>query len=257
MNILANNMISNKTFHNKTIAIIQARMGSVRLPGKVLMLLAKKPMLWHIVNRLKHCQYIDDIAIATTDKKQDDEISDFAVKFKIKCFRGSETDVLKRYIDAAKKYNADYILRITGDAPLIDPNEIDRLIIQAKFDNADFVMTNTGLACIHEGFDYVSLKALRKIHDIPNLNEYYKEHVVIYLKEKPNFVKSTYFYPKNVFRKRNYHLSVDTLKDFQFMRIVYRKFYKKNNIVSLEEVVNYVEKNPQIKDKYFQKDNEK
>jgi spore coat polysaccharide biosynthesis protein SpsF len=240
---------------NKVIAIIQARMGSSRLPGKVLMSLANKQMLWHIVNRLKHCHKIDDIIIATSDKPQDDDICSFAKKENIKLFRGDEADVLKRYIEAAKNYKAQNILRITGDAPLIDPEEVDRLIENAQKYNADFVMTDPKTDCIHEGFDYVSLDALEKIYSLPNLKDFYKEHVIIYLKENPDFVKTIYFYPKEIFQKKDYHLSVDTNKDFQFMQFIYQKFYTVNKIISLEKVVNYLEQNPQLKEKYFSKQN--
>ncbi|MCK5161164.1 MAG: NTP transferase domain-containing protein, partial [Candidatus Aureabacteria bacterium] len=112
----------------RTVAIIQARMGSSRLPGKVLMNLCGKPVLWHIVKRLKQCSNLNDIVVATSTTEADTAIVKFCKRYKIKFFRGSESDVLGRYIDAADNFKADYIVRITGDAPLIEPREIDRFI---------------------------------------------------------------------------------------------------------------------------------
>ena len=142
----------------KTVAIIQARMESTRLPGKVLMNLCGKPVLWHIVDRLKKCKNLDEIVIATSTKKSDDKIIKFTKKYKIKSFRGSEGNVLKRYIEAGRVFKTDYILRVTGDAPLIEPRTIDRLISIVKKNKADFIISKPDTICIHQGFSVISLK---------------------------------------------------------------------------------------------------
>jgi len=123
----------------KIVAIIQARMSSTRLPGKVLMEICGKPLLWHVVNRVSHSKYISQIVIATSTNPKDDEIEKFAKKYKLKVFRGSENDCLDRYYKAAKKYKADVIVRITADCPLICPEIIDRVIAEFKKNNSDYV----------------------------------------------------------------------------------------------------------------------
>src|SRR4030042_3062455 len=102
------------------IAIVQARMGSTRLPGKVLMDIVGKPMLWHIVNRLSYCNLINKIIVATCVSQKDDAIEDFCKRNNIVCYRGSQDDVLDRYYQAAKTYKPDAVVRITADCPLIE-----------------------------------------------------------------------------------------------------------------------------------------
>ena len=120
----------------KVAAIIQARMGSSRFPGKVLRHLAGEPVLWHIIYRLKKCQTVDVIAMATSVNPLDDPLEEFCKEQKVFCVRGSEDNVLDRYRQAAEELEADVIIRVTGDAPLVDPEIIDRLVdhlIKEKF----------------------------------------------------------------------------------------------------------------------------
>lgn len=231
----------------RTVAIIQARMGSSRLPGKVLMDLCGKPMLWHILRRLKKCRLLDDIVVATTTAPGDAEIVKFAKRRKVKIFRGSETDVLGRYIEAAEEAKADYVMRITADSPLIEPGEIDRLIKFAITENAGFVMMKPGTACVHEGFDMVHLDSLKKSYKVVDIEDFHKEHVIIYLKEHQDFVKTVYFEPLRIFQKEGYKLSVDTIADFEFMHAMYEKFWDRRGIVDLKQVVKFVDNNPNLK----------
>jgi len=110
------------------VAIIQARMGSTRLPGKVLLDIVGKPMLWHIVNRLRYSKLINRIVVGTSINKKDDLIENFCKEYKIDFYRGSEEDVLDRYYQTAKVFEANIIIRITADCPLIDPEIVDLVI---------------------------------------------------------------------------------------------------------------------------------
>ena len=105
----------------KTAAIIQARMGSTRLPGKVMKNLKAKPVLWHVIERVKQAENIDEIIIATTTHERDKIIFEKAKEWGVKAYRGSEEDVLERYYEAANNYETDTIVRITSDDPLVDP----------------------------------------------------------------------------------------------------------------------------------------
>ena len=109
-------------------AIIQARMGSTRLPGKVLMDIGSRPMLWRVINRLKYSKKLNDIILAIPDTKENDILERFAEENRVKYFRGSEKDVLSRYYQTAKHFKCDLIIRITGDCPLIDSEIIDMVI---------------------------------------------------------------------------------------------------------------------------------
>ena len=114
--------------------IIQARMGSSRLPGKVLMNSNNgMPLLYHVINQLRHCSKVKNLVIATTTNQEDDEIEKFANNNTVNVFRGSEKDVLDRYFQCAKKYSFSTIVRITSDCPLIDPQIVDKVIEQIFF----------------------------------------------------------------------------------------------------------------------------
>ena len=116
--------------------IVQARMGSTRLPGKVLESIAGHPVLWHIISRLKKMSTINDIIIATTKKEEDNSIVSLTGQCGVKVFRGNENNVLDRYFKASTEYNADIIVRITADCPLIDPIISDSVV--EEFIGGDF-----------------------------------------------------------------------------------------------------------------------
>ena len=123
---------------NNTVAIIQARMGATRLPGKVMMEIDGVPLLKIMLSRVMRSKSLDKVIIATSTSPLDNDIEDFCKKNGYESYRGSENDVLSRYYECAKIYNADVIVRLTADCPLIDPEIIDR-VIQLYFDsNVDF-----------------------------------------------------------------------------------------------------------------------
>ena len=112
----------------KRVATVEARMTSSRLPGKVLMEVAGKPILFYLIERLKMVKEIDEIVIATTTNSEDDCLEDFATVNKVKCFRGSEDDVMERVLKAGISFEAEEIVEITGDCPLIDPEIVTQVI---------------------------------------------------------------------------------------------------------------------------------
>ena len=123
----------------KAIAIIQARCSSTRLPGKVLKLLAGKPMIWHIANRAQACNHVDKVVIATSDEASDDPLSDFCESAGLDCYRGSLSNVLNRFLTVLENNPHQYFVRITGDCPLIHPPFIDRQIEILHNYDADMV----------------------------------------------------------------------------------------------------------------------
>src|SRR5262249_34216934 len=112
----------------KRVIIVQARMTSTRLPGKVLMDLAGRPMLAQQLNRIKHCTAVDEIVVATTTNSTDEPIVELARQEGVAWFQGSEHDVLARFVGAARQTQADVVVRVTADCPLIDPHIIDTVI---------------------------------------------------------------------------------------------------------------------------------
>jgi spore coat polysaccharide biosynthesis protein SpsF len=112
----------------KTVIIVQARMGSGRLPGKVLRPVCGKPMLAHVAERVRACRAADQVAVATSRHPLDDVIADWAHSFGVHCYQGSEEDLVERYYQTARKLDADLVVRITADCPFIDPGVVDRVI---------------------------------------------------------------------------------------------------------------------------------
>jgi glutamate-1-semialdehyde 2,1-aminomutase len=112
----------------KVIAIIQARMGSARLPEKVLADVCGKPMLWHLMRRAEAAKLVDETIIATADNEQNKPIVDFAKKYGFSCYAGSEADLLDRFYQPCKKQGAELVVRLTADCPLVDPEIIDKTI---------------------------------------------------------------------------------------------------------------------------------
>src|SRR5262249_50450486 len=125
------------TSMSPVVAVIQARMGSSRLPGKVLMPVARKPLLWHILHRLGQCRTVDRVVVATSTDPRDDALQQFCAQQGVTCIRGPLQNVLERYRLAAIATGAQTLLRVTGDSPLIDPGLIDYLV--SGLGDADYI----------------------------------------------------------------------------------------------------------------------
>ena len=136
----------------KTAAIIQARMGSTRLPGKVLAEVVGQPMLFHVVNRARRARTLDGVIVATSDSQADDVVSQFCREVGVTCFRGSEADVLDRYYQAARHFDIATIVRLTADCPLLDPLVVDRVVQAFETGGCDFV-SNTFERSFPDGLD--------------------------------------------------------------------------------------------------------
>src|ERR1041385_483111 len=147
----------NEREHIRVVAVIQARMGSTRLPGKVLKPIAGKPLLWHIVHRLQRSQLIERIAITTSTHPRDEAIVEFGREPGIPVVRGPEDDVLPRFARAAELLDADVIVRVSSDAPFIDAGFVDHLIASLLEQNGDYVLLEDGAATAQEGVDPFTL----------------------------------------------------------------------------------------------------
>ena len=196
--------------------IIQARMGSSRLPGKVLMKSENgRPLLYHVVNQLRYCAKVKNLVIATTKNQEDDEIEKFANNNTINIFRGSEKDVLDRYFRCAKKYSFSTIVRITSDCPLIDPQIVDKVIERFFSGNYDYA-TNTLIRTFPIGtdvevFSFSALERTWKNAQLPSE----REHVTPHLRNKGNFKIINVENDKNI---SNLRLAVDRIEDFELIK---------------------------------------
>jgi len=232
----------------KITAIIQARTGSTRLPNKVLLQINGRPLLWHVINRLKFSKKIDEIVLATTVNPSDDLLEDFAKTNGINYFRGSENDVLDRYYQCAKKYEPDVVIRITADCPLIDPEVVDRVVenfIKLK-DECDYC-ANVLPPTFPDGLDteVFWFKTLEKAWNEAKYNSE-REHVTAYIYKNPDKFKL-----HNVANEIDYsglRWTVDTENDFNFVKEVYQQIGKDKEIFYMRDILELLEKKPELKE---------
>jgi spore coat polysaccharide biosynthesis protein SpsF len=227
------------------VGIVQARMGSTRLPGKTLIDICGRPFLYHILARMKWARKLDRLVVATTPKQEDDAICALCNGLEIACFRGSENDVLARFYQCAKAHDADIIVRITADDPFKDPEVADRIIWEiVQDDDLDYV-SNTIHPTYPEGLDIevFRFRALEKAwrEAISALD---REHVTPYIWLHPDLFKlKNVEYEKNLSYMR---WTLDTQEDLAMARAVYEKLYKEDEIFLMEHVLNLMEKHPEI-----------
>jgi spore coat polysaccharide biosynthesis protein SpsF len=224
--------------------IIQARMGSSRLPGKVMKKLENKIVLEHVVNRLKKSKYARNVIISTTILSHDDIIYNYCIDNNILCYRGSEENVLERYYETAKKYNSEYIVRVTSDCPLIDPYFIDLMIdtyfkLKLKYLEPKYY----GNHKFPDGFNG-EIFAFNKLEEAyKNSIQSEQEHVSTYIIKK--YKTYEFDYPINYSKYHNIdfttlHLSLDTHDDYELLKKIFKNVYKKKNNFSIEDVLEYI-----------------
>ena len=226
----------------KIAAIVQSRMSSTRLPGKVMAKVVSNPLLWHVIRRAERSQILNDVIVATTNNLSDDVIASYCAEKSINCFRGSEDDVLDRYYHVALSYKIDTIVRITGDCPLLDPNVVDHVIRFYCSGDYDFV-TNT-LPCTYpDGLDVsvFSFAVLKQTwHEARLQSE--REHVVPYIRNHPEI-----FGIGNVSHTEdlsNLRWTVDEPKDLEFVRQVYGILG--NDDFGMNDILDLLQSKPEI-----------
>ena len=227
----------------KNTIIIQVRTQSIRLPNKVLELINDKPLIWHIIQRLKKCEMVEQIILATSYREEDKKLIKIANDCNILSFVGDEDDVLSRFHQAALKFNADPIIRITGDCPLVDPYLLDEMLGFYVENNYDYV-SNTIIPTYPDGLDIeiFSFKSLVKAFNEAKLKSE-REHVTPYIWNNPKiFLLYNY---KNILDQSNYRWCVDEQPDLDLIRLIYSNF-KPKFIFSFSDVIKFIESNPII-----------
>jgi len=228
----------------KVIAIVQARMGSTRLPRKVLRDLAGKPVLARVINRTCRATTVHEVVIATTTNPLDDMITKLCEARGWSWFRGSEEDVLDRYYQAARKYQADIIVRITSDCPLIDPEVVDQVVQEflERQPEVDYASNTWPRRTFPRGLDTevmrtdVLERAWRE-----DRNPAWREHVTPYIYRNP-----VLFRLHNVINPEDYSTlrwTVDTSEDLAFVRRIYDYFG--HDRFSWREVLQVLEEHPE------------
>jgi spore coat polysaccharide biosynthesis protein SpsF len=231
-----------------TIGIIQARMASTRLPGKIMKDLAGQKLLWHVIDRAMKAKNMDKVVVATTINPEDDAVEDFCKENGFLFYRGSADNVLERYYKAVEKFGGDNIVRLTGDCPLVNPHIIDLCVeafLKNKCDYISDVLPGDTLPSRNQEVEVVSFSALEKA--FLNASENFeREHVTPYIWQNKNqeFIIGPKVAVESKYDHR-YRLVVDYPEDFELMEKIYEKFYKPGQIIDIVEVISFLDKNPE------------
>lgn len=228
---------------NTVTAILQARMGSTRLPGKVVKPALGRPLVEYEIKRLQQCKGIKDLVLATSDMNEDDPIAEVGRALGISVFRGSQSDVLDRYYQAASSVSATHIMRVTGDCPLIDPAICDSTVEKFFSTGADYIATSPryaeGLDC--EVFTFAALEAAWKEAELDSE----REHVTLFIRNRPErFVCELLDNPRD---DSHYRITVDEPQDFEVVQAVLNALIPEHGLsFSFDHVRSFLDTHPNI-----------
>ncbi len=223
------------------LAIIQARMSSTRLPGKVMKEILGKPLIGYLLERVAGAKMISRIILATSTDKSNDALAEYVSSLGIEVFRGSENDVLDRYYRAAARYMPQAVVRITGDCPILDPRVIDQVVKFFTDRNFDYV-SNIEPPTFPDGMDievfsFRLLKAAREKANLPSE----REHVTPYMRNRDGIKRGNVTNKEDLSAER---WTVDNKEDFSLIKKIIEEIYPRKKIFSMQDVLDYKKKNP-------------
>lgn len=227
----------------RTGVIIQARMGSTRLPGKVLLPLAGQPALARMIERMKRSR-ADLVGVATTAETSDDGVAEVARAAGALVYRGEPSDVLSRYIGAAREWDVDVIVRMTADCPLADPSIVNAMLALHELgdcDHGDVLGVPDGM-----GGQIVSLRVLEELAAKPDLTAEDREHVTLYLRRQDAGYRVRHLV-REPGRIDDHHWSVDTWQDYRFVAAVFDHLYPTNPAFTFGDVLDLLAREPGIR----------
>lgn len=228
----------------KVVCIMQARVGSTRLPGKVLKKICGKTVLEHDIDRLKRVKNIEQIVIATTTLERDNAIVEEAKRLGVDYFRGSEEDVLSRYYYAAKENEADVVVRVTSDCPLIDP-QVTEKVIKFYLENKYDYVNNTIVKSFPRGLDteVFNFQSLKKAFlEATTLRD--REHVTPYIWDNPTIFNLGCFVNDKDYSYLRWTL--DTPEDFELISEIYKYLYSDNQCFGMKDIVELYSKHSEL-----------
>lgn len=221
-------------------------MGSSRLPGKVMRPILGKSMLELLIIRLRQARLIDQIVVATTINQTDDVIEDLMFQIGITCVRGSEEDVVDRVLQAAHAVNADVIIEITGDCPLIDPALVDQVVGFYLANQFDYVR-NVGEGGFPRGLDAQAFSTT-VLEEVARSTQdpVHREHPPVYINEHPDRFSIHLMEVDNGDLYRNLRLTVDTPEDFALINAIYQELYPASPAFSFQDILLLLEQRPEL-----------
>ncbi|NDF25244.1 MAG: acylneuraminate cytidylyltransferase [Thaumarchaeota archaeon] len=226
--------------------IIQARLGSSRLPGKIMLQACGKSMLELMIERVQRSKKLDKIIIATSTNAQDDEIVEFCAKAKIDYYRGSEHDLLSRYKEAADKFDVDLIVRLTSDTPIIDAKTIDDTVEAYVKNNYDFVSNCYPMPRTYPDGTNVEVFSHQLLNEVDReaKKPSEREHVTFFMWMHPERYKIFRVdYKKDISK---YRLNLDYNEDYTVLKTIFENLYPKNQNFSIEDALKWLDEHPDI-----------
>jgi len=229
------------------IVIVQARMGSSRLPGKVMMDIVGKPLIWHVVNRLKHSKLLNQIIVATGNGEENNVIEGLCEEYNIDYYKGSEEDLIDRYYQTSKLFNADVVVRIPADCPLVDPEIVDKVVgfFLKNINSYDYVNNSRPHTTYPHGLDVevFSLCLLEKLwREIKN--PFRREWFTTVIFENPEIYKI--FCLENDVDLSHLRLTVDYKEDLELVRYIFKNLYTENACFTLKDILELYSRNQKI-----------
>jgi len=232
----------------KIVTIVQARMSSTRLPGKVMLPILGKPLLIRMLERVQAAKFIGQFVVATSTNSDDNEIEKLCTQENIKCFRGHLTDLLDRHYQVATLYNADAVVKIPSDCPLIDPFVIDKVLDHyIKSDKFDLV-SNLHPATYPDGNDVeiMSFSALECAWK-DAVKDYEREHTTPFIWEhNDHFAIGNVIWETGLDYSTSHRWTIDFPEDYEFIRKVYEELYPENKTFGLGDILNLLKRKPEI-----------
>jgi spore coat polysaccharide biosynthesis protein SpsF (cytidylyltransferase family) len=221
-------------------------MGSGRLPGKTMVDLDGRPLLWHLINRLRQTSGIDEISVATSILKENDVIENFCKSEKLFCYRGSEEDVLTRTLESLEAHDADVGVIVYGDNPLVDPVVVDEVIdfykVNREYDWVGNDLLTTFPAGMEvEVFDVEALLDSSNRETDPSI----REHGTLHIRQNPKTYSLWNIEAEGVRRRPDLHLGVDVGEDLEVVRMI-MKHFSNGAVFRLEDIIEYLDQNPQL-----------
>lgn len=231
----------------RVVAVVPVRMGSSRLPGKVLISIAEKPMLGHLLDRLSLSCHLDGVVVATSEQPENDAIERFCVDRSTPCFRGDEEDVLGRILGALSSQNAHVGVLVFGDTPLIDPAIVDDMITRfVQADDYDFV-GNDLLTTYPPGMEVevFSLKALRDAAERTG-DPSIREHGTLFIRQHPDIYRIQNVAACGTHQRPELEIEVDSPEDMSVISAIVDHFADRLDY-SLDEIITFLDENPGLR----------
>jgi spore coat polysaccharide biosynthesis protein SpsF len=230
----------------KTVIIIQARMGSSRLPGKVLMPLGNSCVLDYVVSRCRLISSTVEVVVATSRLIQDDVVEEWCLGSGVSCYRGSEDDVLERFVGASTPFHPDFVMRVTGDCPFVDYEFANEVVMAMGNNPSDFVIYPDHDLLLPRGLnvELMSYEALMRMNELGH-EPRHREHVTYYAKEFPNQFTRTMFEVPLALRQPQLRITLDTPEDYELCKAIADAFPSEVT-VSTSKVVAFLLEHPKI-----------